>query len=138
MSAALLITAVIGNAAAVSAPSPASDVAYLLPHPVTPAPTSSSGVKEGVGMWYEGYRMTLSRARGSVCAYTPSCSHYSQEAIAEHGLVKGIIMTGDRLLRCHCCIDPTSYPRGVVSENGRGVYDDPVADHDYWHEVFGL
>jgi putative membrane protein insertion efficiency factor len=35
------------------------------------------------------------------CRYEPSCSHYAQEAIAEHGAWRGFVLTVKRLARCH-------------------------------------
>lgn len=35
------------------------------------------------------------------CRFLPTCSHYSYEAIARHGLAKGGMLTAWRLLRCN-------------------------------------
>jgi uncharacterized protein len=35
------------------------------------------------------------------CRFEPSCSHYAQEAITEHGARRGIVLTLKRLARCH-------------------------------------
>ena len=35
------------------------------------------------------------------CIFTPSCSHFSEHAIHKFGLLKGILLTSDRLQRCH-------------------------------------
>lgn len=35
------------------------------------------------------------------CRYYPSCSDYSLQAINMYGIVKGLILTGCRILRCH-------------------------------------
>jgi len=35
------------------------------------------------------------------CRYTPSCSHYAEEAICTHGLCRGLGMSARRILRCH-------------------------------------
>jgi len=34
------------------------------------------------------------------CRYTPSCSHYAEEAIRRHGARKGTAMAFRRVLRC--------------------------------------
>lgn len=93
---------------------------------------STSGVSITLGWWFTGYRKTLSEVRGPVCNFSPSCSRFSQEAISKYGFAKGLLMTGDRLLRCHCCITPGDYARGTVSDKGRTVYFDPVGDHSSW------
>ncbi len=38
---------------------------------------------------------------GNACRFQPSCSAYAAEAIREHGALKGIVMAGARLARCH-------------------------------------
>jgi putative membrane protein insertion efficiency factor len=35
------------------------------------------------------------------CRFHPSCSEYGYEAIDQHGLVKGTLLTAWRLLRCN-------------------------------------
>ncbi len=37
----------------------------------------------------------------NVCKYEPTCSHYAEEAINTHGIVKGIAMGAWRILRCN-------------------------------------
>lgn len=52
-----------------------------------------------------------------VCRFSPSCSRYSSEAVAKHGLWKGLQLTHDRLRRCRTSVpmgtrDPVSLPDG--------------------------
>ena len=47
------------------------------------------------------YRFTLSPWFGTQCRFHPSCSHYTQEAIQQHGALKGFLLGGWRLLKCH-------------------------------------
>ena len=37
----------------------------------------------------------------SKCAYTPSCSQYTKEAIEKYGAIKGSVMGLWRILRCN-------------------------------------
>lgn len=37
----------------------------------------------------------------SVCTFTPSCSQFGLLAIQKYGSFYGILMTSDRILRCH-------------------------------------
>ncbi len=47
------------------------------------------------------YQATLSRTLPSgTCRFTPTCSHYSYQAIAKHGLLKGSALSAWRILRC--------------------------------------
>ncbi len=46
------------------------------------------------------YQRAVSPFLPSVCRYTPSCSHYSQEAVERYGAVKGGWIGVKRLARC--------------------------------------
>lgn len=37
----------------------------------------------------------------NTCKYHPTCSQYAIDAIRKHGLVRGSLKAGWRLLRCH-------------------------------------
>lgn len=63
------------------------------------------------------YKRVLSPVFGRHCAYTPTCSMYSYDAITKYGAFVGILMTAERLLRC------TPFSKGgfdPVKENYRG------------------
>jgi putative membrane protein insertion efficiency factor len=47
------------------------------------------------------YQRVVSPYLPSACRYSPSCSHYSQEAIQRHGVLKGGWLGLRRLARCH-------------------------------------
>ena len=36
-----------------------------------------------------------------VCCYEPTCSHYAEQAVRRHGVVRGLGLAGWRLLRCN-------------------------------------
>ncbi|MFA6681155.1 MAG: membrane protein insertion efficiency factor YidD [Sphaerochaeta sp.] len=46
------------------------------------------------------YKGLLSPFFGSSCIYHPSCSTFMVEAVMKHGIFKGGIMGGARILRC--------------------------------------
>lgn len=48
-----------------------------------------------------GYQKTLSRTLPASCRFTPSCSHYTYEAIEKYGFVKGGWLGAKRIARCH-------------------------------------
>ncbi len=35
------------------------------------------------------------------CKFYPSCSDYSQQALATHGTIRGLLLTAKRVVRCH-------------------------------------
>ena len=47
------------------------------------------------------YQLTLSGLIGRQCRYLPTCSAYTDEAIARHGVWAGSWMGGARICRCH-------------------------------------
>jgi putative membrane protein insertion efficiency factor len=47
------------------------------------------------------YRATLAGWLGGQCRFYPTCSHYAETAIREHGAVRGTIMAGWRIARCN-------------------------------------
>jgi uncharacterized protein len=47
------------------------------------------------------YQWTISPLLGANCRFYPSCSHYADEALRKHGLIKGSYLAARRLARCH-------------------------------------
>jgi len=47
------------------------------------------------------YRYLVSPFLGNHCRFYPSCSHYAEAAISQHGVFAGIWLTVRRLARCH-------------------------------------
>jgi putative membrane protein insertion efficiency factor len=47
------------------------------------------------------YRRFVSPLTPPACRFTPTCSAYALEAIAEHGAPKGLFLALRRLARCH-------------------------------------
>jgi uncharacterized protein len=47
------------------------------------------------------YRVTLSPLFRGSCRFEPSCSVYTEQAIAKYGLIRGSVMGGRRIARCH-------------------------------------
>jgi len=54
----------------------------------------------GIGFVYL-WRYTLGALFPTTCKYHPSCSQYALDALHKHGLVKGSVLAGWRLLRCN-------------------------------------
>lgn len=47
------------------------------------------------------YQRYLSPYKGQVCRFYPSCSQYSKDSLAKHGLLKGLWFSFVRVLKCH-------------------------------------
>jgi len=50
-------------------------------------------------MWT--YQKIISPQFASSCLYSPSCSGYSIKLISDYGILKGMVLTADRLTRCN-------------------------------------
>ena len=48
-----------------------------------------------------GYQRYISPLLGRHCRFYPSCSRYAALAISRHGVMRGGVMAGKRILRCH-------------------------------------
>jgi len=49
----------------------------------------------------KGYQKFISPLTPSTCRFQPTCSHYSAEALKQHGLLKGGALALKRIARCH-------------------------------------
>jgi putative membrane protein insertion efficiency factor len=47
------------------------------------------------------YKLGVSPFLGQNCRFYPSCSDYAAEAVRLHGAVKGSLLAGKRLCKCH-------------------------------------
>lgn len=47
------------------------------------------------------YQLTLAVVLPPACRFTPSCSHYAQEALQKYGVFKGLWLALKRIARCH-------------------------------------
>jgi uncharacterized protein len=47
------------------------------------------------------YQKVISPLLPPSCRFTPTCSHYSYEAIQKHGFIKGSWLAIKRIGRCH-------------------------------------
>jgi uncharacterized protein len=89
------------------------------------APTGGGFIPAAVDL----FRRHISPIDGDRCPMYPSCSQYSLDAVHEHGLIMGWVMTCDRLLRCGR--DELSTSPRIVADEGWRCYD-PVENNDFW------
>ncbi len=47
------------------------------------------------------YRLLVSPLLGPRCKYHPTCSRYALDALREHGVARGLVLAGWRILRCN-------------------------------------
>ncbi|MBW2367631.1 MAG: membrane protein insertion efficiency factor YidD [Deltaproteobacteria bacterium] len=47
------------------------------------------------------YQFTVSPFLGPTCRFYPSCSEYAYQSVNRYGILKGAILTGKRVLKCH-------------------------------------
>jgi len=76
------------------------------------------------------FQKVVSPVDGPSCDFTPSCSSYGLQAIRRHGLILGIPMTTERIVRNHHPDNPRRYP--LVEHHGEIYYLDPVESNDFW------
>jgi putative membrane protein insertion efficiency factor len=67
------------------------------------------------------YKILLSSQASPSCNFIPSCSEYAFQSVYMYGIVHGILLAGDRLLRCNG-LDM----KGYLHDPESGRYFDPV------------
>jgi len=65
--------------------------------------------EELVGMSIKIYQYFISSQDLPSCVFTPSCSRFAEQAIYNFGLLKGLLLTSDRLQRCHSLDDKSDW-----------------------------
>lgn len=73
------------------------------------------------------YKTFVSSQDQAACTFTPSCSEYGILCVKKHGVIKGGVMTMDRLTRCNG-LSPTNYE---YDPKAKLLKDDPTADKTY-------
>ncbi len=81
------------------------------------------------------YNKYISGVRGNSCPMYPSCSRYSIESFKKKGMLMGLMLTPDRLLRCG---HEYHYYENIFTEKGLKKYDaiDDSEDHLIYHRPF--
>lgn len=73
------------------------------------------------------YQKFISSQDGPACNFVPSCSRFGMGCIQEYGMLRGLLLTSDRLLRCNGSVSRHYY----IDETTR-KYLDPVSDYTNW------
>jgi putative membrane protein insertion efficiency factor len=58
-------------------------------------------MKQAVQLVLRCYQRVISPMLPHSCRFVPTCSQYAIEAVECHGVVRGGLLAGSRLLRCH-------------------------------------
>lgn len=74
------------------------------------------------------FQTVISPVDGTRCTMTPTCSHFSIQAIEAHGPIVGFMMTADRIV--HEREEQQYVP--IVRHGTRLRYYDPVENNDFW------
>lgn len=93
----------------------------------TEAQNNKSEVEAAFSGLFLFYKTFISSQDQAVCTFTPSCSEYGILAIKRHGMIKGGVMTMDRLTRCNG-LSPTNYE---YDAKAKLLKDDPNIDKTY-------
>ena len=72
------------------------------------------------------YQKFVSSQDGPSCNFTPTCSRFGMACIQEFGMLRGILLTADRLIRCNG-LESTHYHK----DPSTGKYIDPITDYDH-------
>ena len=93
---------------------------------------NGSAVARGVIFLIELYRHTVSPMRMPTCRFSPTCSRYAVDALAEYGLIRGGWLGVVRLLKCgpwhRGGWDPIPERRGASHLHG----GEDAQAHDLW------
>ncbi len=76
------------------------------------------------------YQRLISPQMPSECLYHTSCSAFSKDLITEYGLLKGMVVTADRLMRCNRVAALDIHPMHIHEHSGKveedtGLYRRP-------------
>ena len=70
------------------------------------------------------YQKFISSQDGPSCNFSPTCSHFGIGCIQEYGILRGILLTADRLIRCN-----GSKSSHHLKDPRTGKYIDLVSDY---------
>lgn len=82
-----------------------------------------SFVRRGLIVLIRIYAYAVSPLAAGKCRFYPTCSAYAQDALEQHGVCKGLVLTALRLSRCH------PWHRGPMLDHVPGSID--------WRDIIG-
>ena len=72
-----------------------------------------------------GYQRLISSQDAPTCIFSPSCSRFGRAAIKRAGAMRGLLLTADRLQRCHGFHSSPLYPVNHTLNK----FSDPIDAH---------
>jgi putative membrane protein insertion efficiency factor len=85
------------------------------------APIVVGPIVVGLTAAIRAYRYIISPMLGPTCRFYPSCSCYAEEALQQHGALRGSYLTVRRLLRCHPWHEGGYDPVPPVTTNNEAI-----------------
>jgi len=73
------------------------------------------------------FQKVISPVDGPTCDFYPTCSGYSIQVLKKHGLLLGLAMASERIIRDH-----TQEGYDLIFKFGRYYMYDPVENNDFW------
>ena len=70
------------------------------------------------------YQKFISSQDGPTCNFCPSCSRFGMGCIQEYGVLRGVLLAADRLLRCNGSKSQYHHKDPIT-----GKYIDPISDY---------
>ncbi len=70
------------------------------------------------------YQKFISSQDSPTCSFSPSCSRFGMACIQEYGVLRGVLLAADRLIRCN-----GSQSRHYYKDPRTGKYIDPISDY---------
>jgi putative membrane protein insertion efficiency factor len=70
------------------------------------------------------YQNVISPQLARSCPYEITCSNFSKQCIREYGIVKGVFLSADRILRCNRIGVLDVHPLDIIEKNGT-ISDSP-------------
>ncbi len=124
----------IANFSNFSYPNEATDLAFIRQanpimqvkrqEPLRVEPQESSELQWTVTVLIRLYQKFVSSQDGPSCGFSPSCSRFGMAAIKKYGILQGVLLTADRLLRCN-----GSQAQHYYKDPNSEKYVDPISDY---------
>lgn len=70
------------------------------------------------------YQKFISSQDGPTCNFSPSCSRFGMACIQEYGVLRGVLLAADRLIRCNGSKSQYHHKDPIT-----GKYIDPISDY---------